>query len=160
MGVGGSILSYGRAKGNWVTLFQFPSISYINPDFRLADYSAWHLLSRCFLAQLIFQPWRWRRNVPPKRGLTLNELHGVISQKMVLFTINVLLVFTLLRLEFNVQFLLSEICHTEYWRSCNISKVTTVAIFMVNIFWEPLEAGLWSRYSKHPTPIPRYSSYM
>jgi hypothetical protein len=34
-----------------------------------------------------FLPWRWRRYVPPKRRLTLNRLHGVISQKMVLFKI-------------------------------------------------------------------------
>jgi hypothetical protein len=39
-----------------------------------------------FLLNLFFRPWRWRRHVPPKRRLTLNELHGVISQKMVLFT--------------------------------------------------------------------------
>jgi hypothetical protein len=30
-------------------------------------------------------PLRWRRYVPPKRRLTLNGLHGVIFQKMVLF---------------------------------------------------------------------------
>jgi hypothetical protein len=35
--------------------------------------------------QLIFRPWRWRRYVPPKRRLTLNGLHGVISEKIVLF---------------------------------------------------------------------------
>jgi hypothetical protein len=29
--------------------------------------------------------WRWRRYVPSKRRLTLNGLHGIISQKMVLF---------------------------------------------------------------------------
>jgi hypothetical protein len=43
------------------------------------------MLSRWFLAHLIFSPWRWRRYVPPKRRLTLNVLHGVLSQKMVLF---------------------------------------------------------------------------
>jgi hypothetical protein len=32
-----------------------------------------------------FRPLRWRRYVPPKRPLTLNGLHGVISQRMVLF---------------------------------------------------------------------------
>jgi hypothetical protein len=37
-----------------------------------------------FLAWLIFRPRRWRRHVPPKRRLTFNELHGVISQKIVL----------------------------------------------------------------------------
>jgi hypothetical protein len=48
---------------------------------------ACHLLSRWFLAQHIIRPWRWRRYVPPKLRLTLNGLHGVISQKMVLFII-------------------------------------------------------------------------
>jgi hypothetical protein len=38
-----------------------------------------------FLLSLFFPPWRWRRYVPPKRRLTLNGLHGGISQKMVLF---------------------------------------------------------------------------
>jgi hypothetical protein len=40
-----------------------------------------------FLLNLFFRPWRWRRYVPPKRRLTLNRLHGVIAQKMVLFII-------------------------------------------------------------------------
>jgi hypothetical protein len=30
---------------------------------------------------LILRPWRWRRYVPPKLWVTLNGLHGVISQK-------------------------------------------------------------------------------
>jgi hypothetical protein len=38
------------------------------------------------LAELFFRPWRWRRYVPLKRRLQLNRLHGVISQKMILFT--------------------------------------------------------------------------
>jgi hypothetical protein len=42
-----------------------------------------HLLSR-YHAVLI-PPWRWRRYVPPKLLLTFNGLHGVISQKKVLF---------------------------------------------------------------------------
>jgi hypothetical protein len=37
-----------------------------------------------FPAWLILRPWRWRRYVPPKCRLTLNGLHGVIFQKMVL----------------------------------------------------------------------------
>jgi hypothetical protein len=48
--------------------------------------------SECFppacllvLLNLFLRPWRWRRYVPPKRPLTLNGLHGVISQKMILF---------------------------------------------------------------------------
>jgi hypothetical protein len=42
-------------------------------------------LSRWFLARHIFRPWRWRRYVPPKRRLTFNGLHSIMSQKMVLF---------------------------------------------------------------------------
>jgi hypothetical protein len=33
----------------------------------------------------ILRTWRWRRYVPPKRRVQLNGLHGVISQKMILF---------------------------------------------------------------------------
>jgi hypothetical protein len=51
----------------------------------VSESSACHLLSRWFLAHLIFPHWRWRRYVPPKRWLTFNGLHSVISQKMVLF---------------------------------------------------------------------------
>jgi hypothetical protein len=38
-----------------------------------------------FLLSLFFRPWRLRRYVPPKRRWTLNGLHRVISQKVVLF---------------------------------------------------------------------------
>jgi hypothetical protein len=53
---------------------------------RVATCSVLHLLSRWFLARLILRPWRWRRYVSPKRRLTFNGLHGVISQKIVLLT--------------------------------------------------------------------------
>jgi hypothetical protein len=46
------ILSYGRANGYRVPVFYLPSVSYINPDFRLADYSVSHLLACWFLAEL------------------------------------------------------------------------------------------------------------
>jgi hypothetical protein len=48
-------------------------------------------VSRWFLARLILWPWRWKQCVPPKRLLTLNGLHGVISQKIVLFVIQIYL---------------------------------------------------------------------
>jgi hypothetical protein len=48
--------------------------------------SSRHMLSRWFLAQLIFRSWRWRGYIPPKLRFTLNGLHGIISRKMVLFT--------------------------------------------------------------------------
>jgi hypothetical protein len=38
-----------------------------------------------FLLNLFLRPWRWRWYVPPKRRLTLNGLHGVISHKLILF---------------------------------------------------------------------------
>jgi hypothetical protein len=36
---------------------------------------------------LILRSRRWRRHIPPKRGLTFSGLHGVISQKKGLFII-------------------------------------------------------------------------
>jgi hypothetical protein len=43
-------------------------------------------LSRWYLARLI-QPWRWI-DVPPKHRLSFNGLHGVISQKTVIFKVS------------------------------------------------------------------------
>jgi hypothetical protein len=34
---------------------------------------------------LILRPWRWRRHAPPKRRLTFNGVHDVISQTTELF---------------------------------------------------------------------------
>jgi hypothetical protein len=46
-------------------------------------------LATCLLAffflNVFLRPWRWRRYVSPKRRLKLDGLHGVISQKMILF---------------------------------------------------------------------------
>jgi hypothetical protein len=50
-------------------------------------HSACHLLTCWFLLKLFLRPRRWWRYVPPKRRLHLNRLHGVISQKMILFII-------------------------------------------------------------------------
>jgi hypothetical protein len=47
--------------------------------------SACHLRHAGFLLGLLFLPWRWKRHVSPKRQLTFNGLHGVISQKIKLF---------------------------------------------------------------------------
>jgi hypothetical protein len=44
--------------------------------------------SRWFVAWSILRPWRWTRHVPPKRWLTFNGLHDVISQKRELFITN------------------------------------------------------------------------
>jgi hypothetical protein len=45
-------------------------------------------LTTCFMLVswwLIFRPWGWRRHVPPKRRLTCNWLHEVVSKKIGLF---------------------------------------------------------------------------
>jgi hypothetical protein len=38
-----------------------------------------------FLLGLFFVSWRWRRYVPPKRHLTFNGLHGVMSEETEIF---------------------------------------------------------------------------
>jgi hypothetical protein len=46
----------------------------------------WKIELLCwFLAWFILRPWRWRRLFPPKRRLSFNGLHGVVSQKIKLF---------------------------------------------------------------------------
>jgi hypothetical protein len=42
-------------------------------------------LACSLLCWTILLPWRWKRYVPPKRRVPLNTLHGVISQKKILF---------------------------------------------------------------------------
>jgi hypothetical protein len=56
----------GLTNRNWV----LPSVPYI---YRSSNGKA------------ILPPWRWRRYVPPKCRVQLYGLHGVISQKMILF---------------------------------------------------------------------------
>jgi hypothetical protein len=73
-----------QANENWGPSFYFSPASYIIWNFRPADYSACHLLSRWHLDRLIW-PWRWRRYVPPECWLTFNGLHSIISQNIVLF---------------------------------------------------------------------------
>jgi hypothetical protein len=56
----------------------------------VTDVSEEHIASIFRVEKISKQPaWkqvaRWKRYVPQKRRLTLNGLHGVISQKMVLF---------------------------------------------------------------------------
>jgi hypothetical protein len=43
--------------------------------------------AEALLARLIFRPWRWRGRIPLERRLTFDGLHGVISQKMALFSL-------------------------------------------------------------------------
>jgi hypothetical protein len=57
----------------------FPSRFLYNPKFRQADCSS-YLLQAGFLICLFFDP-EDGSDVPPKRRLTFNGLHGVISQR-------------------------------------------------------------------------------
>jgi hypothetical protein len=50
---------------------------------------ACYLLSRCFpVCHILRTLWRRRRHVTPKRLLTFNGLHGIISQKIEQFILN------------------------------------------------------------------------
>jgi hypothetical protein len=54
--------------------------------YRSSDGQALCLPPACSLVcWTILRPWRWKRYVPPKRRVQLYGLHGVISQKMILF---------------------------------------------------------------------------
>jgi hypothetical protein len=60
-------------------------------DFSVSHKVIVHIATRFhagFLLGLFFLPWTWRRYIPPKRPLTFNGLHGVISQNIVLFMTN------------------------------------------------------------------------
>jgi hypothetical protein len=94
MGVDGFMLSDRWANENRVPVFFLPSVSYIYIYIYIyTPVFGWRiiLLGTCslavFLLNLFIRPWRWRRYVPPKCRLRPNRLHGVISQKKILFII-------------------------------------------------------------------------
>jgi hypothetical protein len=68
------------------TLLRAPSDSGGYEEFYLLGYNIWLSVeskphdSYWLLAWLTLRPYRWRRQVTPKRRLTFNGLHGVISQ--------------------------------------------------------------------------------
>jgi hypothetical protein len=72
--------SFGPANENRAPLSTYLLFPIYTPVFRLAVYSACHLLTGWFLLKLFCRPWRWRRYVPPKRHLQLNRLHGHIPE--------------------------------------------------------------------------------
>jgi hypothetical protein len=86
--------SLGLCESQWVLAFhsvlrasqrepiccpKFSSCFLHNQKFREVHCSACHLLSLWFLAWLFLRPWRWRWPDTPKRRLTSNRLHGVIT---------------------------------------------------------------------------------
>jgi hypothetical protein len=56
---------------------QDPRISQVRKE----QSSVCYQFSRWFLARHCLRSWRWRWHVPPKRWLTFNGIHGVISQE-------------------------------------------------------------------------------
>jgi hypothetical protein len=68
---------------------RFGGIYRLHLQGRINKFSKNQLASRwqasLFLLNLFVRPWRWRRYIPPKRRLKLDGLHGIISQKMILF---------------------------------------------------------------------------
>jgi hypothetical protein len=79
MGTSSSFCPTGEPMGTYCP--PFPSCFLHNPKFLIFNWSVYCLLSRWFLFGLISRHWKWRRYVPPKRPLTFNRLHAVISQK-------------------------------------------------------------------------------
>jgi hypothetical protein len=71
--------SFGPANENRAPVSTDLLFPIYTPVSRLAGYSACHLLTCWFLLKLFLLPWGWRRNVPPRRRLQLNRLHGVTS---------------------------------------------------------------------------------
>jgi hypothetical protein len=96
---------------------------------RLQFITNWHADSPRRFYKLLrdLRPWRWRRYFPPKRWLTLNGLHGVIFQKMILFITTAVKTSnpTQLWREFVTTVLChSERCHRNFWAPECIAVMT------------------------------------
>jgi hypothetical protein len=81
---GGTYRLHLQGHANSAPVFYLPSVPHI---YWSSDWLS-ILLATCLLAGLLnlfLRPWRWRPYVPPKRRLKLNRLHGVISEKMILW---------------------------------------------------------------------------
>jgi hypothetical protein len=83
--------------------------------------SACHLLTCWFLLKLFLRHWRWRRYVPPKRQLELNGLHGVISQKMILFITTTVKTSNSTRWKLFLCFSSQAPCHEDVWGNGGIA---------------------------------------
>jgi hypothetical protein len=60
--------------------------SYLQGWAQIACFSEeYQLLLSCWYLPWLIRPWNWRRYVPQKWQLTLYELHGIISQKIIHF---------------------------------------------------------------------------
>jgi hypothetical protein len=78
-----------------------------------------------FLAELILSTLKMEQYVPPKRRLTLNGLHGVISQKIVLFTT------TTVRTSNPTNFFYSILF--QMWHQIKSSEITDICYYPVSL---------------------------
>jgi hypothetical protein len=103
--------------------------------------NACHLLTCWFLLKLFLRPWRRRWYVPPKRQLQLNRLHGVTSQKVILFITTAVktsnLTFKVLHIKFDclyhkmkrkIHFVTEN--YTSYYILCNWTKLRMGKLFL------------------------------
>jgi hypothetical protein len=78
---GGNIRERGTNVSRWLQSVFWDITTYSSLQVNRCSASYW------FLLWLIIRPWRRVRHVPPKRPLTFNGLHGVISLNIRLFLV-------------------------------------------------------------------------
>jgi hypothetical protein len=105
-----------------------------------------------FLLSLFFRPWRWRRYVPPKHRLTFKGLHGVISQKLVLF---IEIIITILLIQYGIplrEHKKSESCYRGL--CCRIYEYLLIGhvwiIYVYLYLFNPIQIGGGGRWSYCP----------
>jgi hypothetical protein len=110
-----------------------------------------HMLSRCFLAALIFRPWRWRRHVPPKRKLASPLYRGTrycswlrhyaTNRKVAGSIHNVSVLFNWPNISSRTIVLGSTQPLTEMSTRNMRFEVSTAVTMMIIIFWEMTPCG-------------------
>jgi hypothetical protein len=84
----GNIIEFAfENHGNFEKFWNIKPCSALKVNWRFGGTCCLALLSRWLLLRFILRPWRWRCRLPPKRRLTCNGPHGIISPKIVLFII-------------------------------------------------------------------------
>jgi hypothetical protein len=108
--------------------------------------SVFHPLS-CWFARLILWSWRWRRYVPPKRRLTFNGLHGILSKNILLFNIDLYLIILVIcvgeyKLRSSSLLISPFCCYFLPFRSEHSTQPHVLKHIMAGHY-----RGLWRRYS-------------
>jgi hypothetical protein len=122
----------------------------------LKYFSGKHVASRDLLntwfpwliAWLIFRPWRWKRHVPPKRRLTFDGLHGIISllwEPEILYRAHILIEFGYMSV-FTVQKNLT--CYIMFVFG-TVNKYKARVLLEEFVCWMPPYALKCLKYSRH-----------